>query len=77
MTSIRFLQSQLEPAHPEFRKGDEVVLAEGTYQGTVGIFLHLREDVEWADIAEPNGNIRSHPVAWLARIIGTTRVHLH
>ena len=66
MTSIRFLQSQLEPKHPEFREGDEVVLAEGTYQGTVGIFLHLREDVNWADIAERNGSIRSHPVAWLA-----------
>jgi len=66
MTSIRFLQSQLEPNHPEFREGDEVVLAEGTYQGTVGIFLHLREDVNWADIAELNGSIRSHPVKWLA-----------
>lgn len=77
MTSIRFLQSQLEPAHPEFREGDEVVLAEGTYEGTVGIFLHLREDVKWADIAEPNGNIRRHPVVWLARTVGATRVHLH
>jgi hypothetical protein len=66
MTSIRFVQSQLRVARPEFREGDDVVLAEGTYQGTVGIFLHLREDVRWADIAEPNGSIRSHPVAWLA-----------
>jgi len=66
MTSIRFVQSQLEPAHPEFREGDEVVLAEGTYQGTSGIFRHLREDVKWADITESNGAIRSHPVAWLA-----------
>ena len=33
-------------AHPEFREGDEVVLAEGTYQGTIGVFLHLREDVK-------------------------------
>jgi hypothetical protein len=52
--------------HPEFRQGDEVVLAEGTYQGTVGVFLHLREDVNWADITESNGSVRSHPVAWLA-----------
>jgi len=66
MTSIRFVQSQLEPAHPGFRQGDEVVLAQGTYQGTVGVFLHLREDVNWADITESNGSIRSHPVAWLA-----------
>jgi len=67
MTSIRFVQSQLEPTHPAFREGDEVVLAEGTYQGTIGIFLHVREDVNWADIAERNGSVRSHPVAWLAR----------
>jgi hypothetical protein len=52
--------------HPEFRQGDEVVLAVGTYQGTVGVFLRLREDVNWADITESNGAIRSHPVAWLA-----------
>lgn len=65
MTMIRFVQSQLEPAHPEFREGDEVVLADGTYQGTVGVFLHLREDINWADIAENNGTVRSHPVAWL------------
>jgi hypothetical protein len=52
--------------HPEFRQGDEVVLAEGTYQGTVGVFLHLREDANWADITESNGSFRSHPAAWLA-----------
>lgn len=49
-----------------FREGDEVVLAEGSYQGTPGVFLHLNEDVKWADIKERNGNIRSHPVSWLA-----------
>lgn len=48
-----------------FREGDKVVLAEGTYQGTQGIFLRLREDLNWADIAERNGNIRGHAVAWL------------
>jgi hypothetical protein len=51
---------------PAFRQGDEVVLANGTYQGTLGVFLRLREDVKWADITERNGSIRSHPVAWLA-----------
>jgi len=66
MTSIRFVQSQLVPSHPGFRLGDRVVLAEGTYQGTVGVFLQLRADVNWADITESNGTIRSHPVAWLA-----------
>ena len=53
------------PAGTVFREGDEVVLAEGTYQGTLGVFLRLRKDVNWADIAERNGNVRSHPVAWL------------
>jgi hypothetical protein len=48
-----------------FREGDEVVLAEGTYQGTLGVFVRLRPDVNWADITERNGSIRSHPVAWL------------
>lgn len=49
-----------------FNKGDEVVLAKGTYQGTPGVFCRLKEDVKWADITEPDGSIRSHPVEWLA-----------
>lgn len=53
-------------AGPAFREGDEVVLAEGTYQGTSGVFLQLKADANWADIKESNGDIRSHPVAWLA-----------
>jgi hypothetical protein len=51
---------------PEFREGDEVVLAEGSYQGTPGVFLHLKEDPNWADIRERDGSVRSHPMAWLA-----------
>ena len=50
-----------------FREGDDVVLAEGTYQGTPGIFLRFKEDTNWADITERDGTIRSHPVVWLAR----------
>ena len=38
------------PDGPTFREGDEVVLAQGSYQGTLGVFLRLREDVNWADI---------------------------
>jgi hypothetical protein len=49
-----------------FHEGDEVVLAEGTYQGTLGVFLHLTKDTKWADISERNGNIRPHPMVWLA-----------
>lgn len=59
------------PAGNAFREGDEVVLAHGTYQGTPGVFLRLREDVKWADITERNGSIRSHPVTWLARSAGS------
>ena len=54
-----------EPVAPAFRAGDEVVLAKGTYQGTPGIFLQLSKDVRWADIAERDGSIRTHPVEWL------------
>jgi len=54
------------PTDPAFREGDKVVLAQGSYQGTVGVFLRLRDDANWADIAEPNGEVRSHPVVWLA-----------
>jgi hypothetical protein len=61
------------PIGTEFREGDEVVLAEGSYQGTLGVFLRLRKDVSWADITESNGSIRSHPLAWLAHSTGPVR----
>ena len=60
------MTSSIIPTVSGFREGDDVVLAEGTYQGTTGVFLRLREDVNWADITEHNGNVRSHPVIWLA-----------
>jgi len=50
---------------PVFRNGDKVVLAEGPYQGTSGVFLKLRQDVDWAEIEEPKSKIRTHPVRWL------------
>ena len=49
-----------------FHEGDEVALAKGSYEGTPGVFLKLREDPNWADIEERNGSIRSHPVVCLA-----------
>ena len=55
-----------------FCEGDEVVLAAGSYTGTPGVFLHLREDPRWADIKERNGSIRRHPVEWLAHSARTT-----
>ena len=63
-----------EPAGTVFHKGDEVILAEGTYQGTQGVFMHLNKDVNWADIAERDGSIRSHPVAWLDHSAGAVQV---
>ena len=53
----------------EFKEGDNVVLAEGTYQGTVGVFSRLREDVNWAEIIEPSGAMRCHPVVWLQHVL--------
>jgi hypothetical protein len=41
-----------------FHKGDEVYLAKGCYQGTVGTFIHLRTDPMWADILEPDLTVR-------------------
>ena len=61
------------PVGTVFREGDEVVLAAGTYQGTLGVFVRLREDVNWADITERNGSIRSHPVAWLDHSMDANR----
>jgi len=57
---------------PLFHKGDEVVLAEGAHQGTLGTFLRLKKDVNWADITERSGRIRSHPVVWLTHSNSTT-----
>jgi len=57
-----------------FREGDSVVLAEGTYQGTSGVFVGLRADPNWADIKELSGNVREHPVAWLAHAVPAIRL---
>jgi len=59
---------------PIFHEGDEVVLVEGTYQGTLGVFVRFRDDdAAWADIVERNGAIRSHPVAWLGHPVESAR----
>jgi len=65
MTST--MASPMAAVSPAFREGDEAVLAEGTYQGATGVFLKLKVDANWADIQERNGDVRSHPVAWMAR----------
>ena len=49
----------------KFHKGDPVIMIAGTYYGTTGVFIKLKVDKNWADIKEANGNLRSHPVAWM------------
>jgi len=44
-----------------------MVLAEGMYPCTPGVFVRLREDIHWAEIKERDGMVRSHPVVWLRR----------
>jgi hypothetical protein len=61
------------PARTVFCEGDQVVLAEGAYQGTPGVFVRLKKDANWADITERNGAIRSHPVVWLEHAAGAMR----
>ena len=56
-----------DTAGSAFREGDEIVLDCGTYQGTLGVFVRLRKDPNWADILERDGSLWSHPVAWLAK----------
>lgn len=51
-----------------FRAGDQVVVARGSYPGTPGTFLRIKEDVKWADIEEANGVVRSHPMIWLDHV---------
>lgn len=53
--------------NPVFSEGDEVVLTAGPYEGTPGVFLRVRKDVNWGDITERNGTVRAHPLVWLAR----------
>lgn len=55
----------IAPTKIEFRAGDRVVLAEGPYRGTPGVFVALRNDVNWAEIRERHDIIRCHPVRWL------------
>ena len=51
--------------NPKFHVGDDIVLAEGPNKYIRGVFLTLKDDVEWAAIKEPTGAVTSHPVAWM------------
>ena len=50
-----------------FLAGENVVLAEGPYQGTTGVFVKLRDDIRWAEIKQWNGVVQIHPIVWLRR----------
>ena len=66
MLSFHTQQPPMPVAAPTFRKGDAVFLAKGSYEGTLGTFLNLKDDdPKWADVLEQNSQIRSHPVEWL------------
>lgn len=49
-----------------FHKGDKIYLTKGSYEGTTGTFLSVRNDPKWADILESNSAVRAHPVEWMA-----------
>ena len=51
--------------NPKFHPGDAVVLANGPHKYVHGVFLNLKDDVEWAAIRESNGTVSSHPVEWM------------
>ena len=42
-------------------------MASGPYQGTIGVFLGLRDDANWGVIRESNGNERFHPLEWMEK----------
>jgi len=59
----------------DFREGDDVmVLADGVYPCTPGVFIRLRKDASWAEIKERDGMVRSHPVVWLQRVYPDSRL---
>jgi hypothetical protein len=54
------------PQHQSaFQNSDEVFLARGSSEGTLGVSLSLRGNPKRADILERNSQVRSHPVEWL------------
>ena len=63
----------VHPSNDVFHEGEEVVLAHGTYQGTLGVFVKLSADVNWAYIKERNGATRCHPLVWLQHSISSSR----
>ena len=62
---MSFLSESILINNRAFQAGDNVVVAERLFQCTPGVFLKLKDDVNWAEIKEYNGIVRSHPVILL------------
>jgi hypothetical protein len=62
--------TDLQPVAPSvahaFHNGDQGYLEKGSYQGTIGTFLNLRNDPKWGDICESGESVRAHLEEWLA-----------
>jgi hypothetical protein len=58
--------------HPAFCEGDEVVLTKGTYEGTPGVFLRLKEDTTWGPTS-PSEMAVSAATLWLGSPIPKLR----
>ena len=65
---MKYSMFQVRPSQTAFTAGEEVVLVDGPYESTPGVFLGLGKDANWADIRERKGVIRRHPVAWLGHV---------
>ena len=62
---MNFLSENVLFDNRDFQRGDNVVVAEGPFQGTPGVFVKLKDDIKWGEINEYNGVLRSHPLIWL------------
>ena len=72
MDTFQNAQAATAIAPADFHNGDKIYLTKGSYQGTTGTFLNVRNDPKWADILEPNSTVRAHPVEWMALSIEST-----
>ncbi len=56
----------ISSANPAFREGDEVVLALGSYQGTLSVFLRLRTPTGRTSASATATSEVTQPSGWLA-----------
>lgn len=54
------------PEAESFSPGEKVYVCQGVYQGTLGHFVALRPDTNWAEVREDvKERVLTHPVEWL------------